>query len=74
MPSSLRRNQVSSAPAALFDLVVIDEASQCAIPHVLPLLYRARRALVIGDAMQLPHIAKIGPEREALISRSPRDQ
>ncbi len=55
--------------AALFDLVVIDEASQCAIPHVLPLLFRARRALVIGDAMQLPHIAKIGPEREALIRR-----
>lgn len=54
---------------ALFDLVVIDEASQCAIPHVLPLLFRARRALVIGDAMQLPHIAKISPEREALIRR-----
>ncbi|MGP3951938.1 DEAD/DEAH box helicase [Streptomyces sp. 7N604] len=55
---------------ALFDLVIIDEASQCAIPHVLPLLFRARRALVIGDAMQLPHIAKIGPEREALIRRT----
>ncbi|MGW2651002.1 caspase, EACC1-associated type [Streptomyces sp. NPDC001393] len=54
---------------ALFDLVVIDEASQCAIPHVLPLLFRARRALVIGDAMQLPHIAKITPEREAVIRR-----
>lgn len=52
---------------ALFDLVIVDEASQCAIPHVMPLLFRARRALVIGDAMQLPHIAKTGPEREALI-------
>ncbi|TWF75621.1 AAA domain-containing protein [Pseudonocardia hierapolitana] len=49
----------------LFDLVIIDEASQCGIPHVLPLLFRARRALVIGDAMQLPHIANIGAEREA---------
>nr|WSY56279.1 AAA domain-containing protein [Streptomyces sp. NBC_00886] len=54
---------------ALFDLVIVDEASQCAIPHVLPLLFRARRALVIGDAMQLSHITKIGPEREALIRR-----
>lgn len=55
--------------AALFDLVVVDEASQCAIPHVLPLLFRARRALVIGDARQLTHIAEVGPEREALIRR-----
>ncbi|GAA5204904.1 AAA domain-containing protein [Streptomyces thinghirensis] len=54
---------------ALFDLVVIDEASQCAIPHILPLLFRARRALVIGDAMQLAHVAKISPEREALVRR-----
>ncbi|MGA5818817.1 AAA domain-containing protein [Kitasatospora sp. NPDC094028] len=56
--------------AALFDLVIVDEASQCAIPHVLPLLFRARRALIIGDAMQLPHIAKIGPERESAIRRA----
>ncbi|MFG2179611.1 AAA domain-containing protein [Streptomyces abikoensis] len=52
---------------ALFDLVIIDEASQCAIPHVLPLLFRARRALVIGDAMQLPHITKVSPEKERVI-------
>ncbi|MEQ4725823.1 AAA domain-containing protein [Nonomuraea sp. B19D2] len=51
----------------LFDLVIIDEASQCAIPHVLPLFFRARRALVIGDVMQLPHIAKITSEQEAII-------
>ncbi|WP_280276690.1 caspase, EACC1-associated type [Nocardia wallacei] len=50
---------------ALFDLVVVDEASQCAIPHVLPLLFRARRALVIGDPMQLEHIADITADDEA---------
>ncbi|MFI6541586.1 DEAD/DEAH box helicase, partial [Nonomuraea sp. NPDC050547] len=49
--------------------MIIDEASQCAIPHVLPLFFQARRALVIGDVMQLPHIAKIGPEQEDLIRR-----
>jgi hypothetical protein len=54
---------------ALFDLVIIDEASQCAIPHVLPLLFRAHRALIIGDLMQLPHIATIDAEREGLIRR-----
>ncbi|WP_433334569.1 caspase, EACC1-associated type [Spirillospora sp. CA-294931] len=54
---------------ALFDLVIIDEASQCAIPHALPLLFRARRALIIGDVMQLPHIVSITPERETRIRR-----
>ncbi|MFJ8851877.1 AAA domain-containing protein [Streptomyces sp. NPDC102437] len=48
----------------LFDLVVIDEASQCSIPSVLPLLFRAKRALIIGDPMQLGHIPGISPEQE----------
>ncbi|OCC12505.1 caspase, EACC1-associated type [Streptomyces sp. PTY087I2] len=48
----------------LFDLVVIDEASQCSIAAVLPLLFRARRALIIGDPMQLTHIPGISPEQE----------
>jgi hypothetical protein len=48
----------------LFDLVVIDEASQCSVPSVLPLLFRAKRALIIGDPMQLNHIAPISPHQE----------
>ncbi|MGW7298478.1 caspase, EACC1-associated type [Streptomyces sp. NPDC054829] len=48
----------------LFDLVIIDEASQCSIPSVLPLLFRARRALIIGDPMQLGHIPGVSPEQE----------
>ncbi|MGV9414772.1 caspase, EACC1-associated type [Nocardia sp. NPDC003693] len=55
---------------ALFDLVIIDEASQCSIPHVLPLLFRARRALIIGDPMQLPHIATLTPAQEAEAARN----
>jgi hypothetical protein len=31
----------------LFDLVVVDEASQCDIASVIPLLFRARRAIVL---------------------------
>ncbi|WP_433472180.1 caspase, EACC1-associated type [Spirillospora sp. CA-142024] len=54
---------------ALFDLVIIDEASQCAIPHVLPLLFRARRALVIGDVMQLPHVSRLNAERDVALRR-----
>ncbi|MFD7867396.1 AAA domain-containing protein [Streptomyces sp. NPDC059783] len=48
----------------LFDLVVIDEASQCSIPSVLPLLFRAKRALIIGDPMQLGHIPGITAQQE----------
>jgi hypothetical protein len=37
----------------LFDLVVIDEAGQCTVADLVPLLFRAKRALVIGDPHQL---------------------
>jgi len=40
-----------------FDLVVFDEASQCDIASALPLLYRAKRTVVIGDTKQLSHIS-----------------
>ncbi|MFH8219657.1 AAA domain-containing protein [Streptomyces sp. NPDC018057] len=66
--TSLSARRFPLSPA-LFDLVVVDEASQCAIPHVLPLLFRAQRALVIGDPMQLTHITQTSPHREALIRR-----
>lgn len=52
----------------LFDLVVIDEASQCSIPAVLPLLFRAKRALIIGDPLQLRHIAGLQPQLQAQIT------
>src|SRR5690606_41889284 len=52
-----------------FDLVFIDEAGQCSIPQMLPLLFRARRARVIGDVMQLPHITEIKPEHEVITRR-----
>jgi very-short-patch-repair endonuclease len=42
-----------------FDLVVIDEASQCDIASALPLLFRAKRAVIIGDDKQLTHISSI---------------
>lgn len=53
----------------LFDLVVVDEASQCSIAAVLPLLFRARRALVIGDPKQLRHVCSLpGPQAAELAS------
>ena len=42
-----------------FDLLIIDEASQCDIPSAIPLLFRAKRVMCIGDPMQLPHIGSL---------------
>lgn len=50
--------------SAEFDLVVIDEASQCDIASALPLLYRAKRAVVIGDPQQLRHISRLSAHRD----------
>ena len=38
----------------LFDLVIFDEASQCFVEKSLPILYRARQCIIIGDEQQLP--------------------
>ncbi len=45
--------------AGYFDLVIIDEASQCDVPSALPLLFRAKRIIVIGDPNQLRHVATL---------------
>lgn len=48
-----------------FDLVVIDEASQCDIASALPLLFRAKRSVVIGDPQQLRHISALTRPRDS---------
>lgn len=47
-----------------FDLLVIDEASQCDIASALPLLFRARRAVIIGDPKQLRHISALSSNKD----------
>lgn len=37
----------------VFDVVIIDEASQCDLPSITPVLYRARQAVVAGDSRQM---------------------
>jgi hypothetical protein len=53
----------------LFDLVVIDEASQCTLTNLLPLVFRGKRLAVIGDPKQLPAIPTIQPGEEQVIAR-----
>ncbi len=62
------RTHFSLTPS-MFDLVVIDEASQCSAASVLPLLVRAKRALIIGDPHQLTHITSLGVNRERAIGQ-----
>ena len=46
--------------AGLFDLVIVDEASQCSLAAVLPLAYRAKRLAAVGDPCQLQPIVPLG--------------
>lgn len=39
---------------AVFDLVIIDEASQCTVETGLPVLMRAKRIVIAGDEHQMP--------------------
>jgi hypothetical protein len=48
---------VLPAVAGLFDLVVLDEASQIDQPQAAPALLRSRRAVVVGDPHQLRHVS-----------------
>lgn len=62
------RNALPLRPR-LFDLAVVDEASQCDIASAVPLLYRARRSAIIGDPKQLRHITEMKREEEQALCR-----
>lgn len=46
-----------------FDLVIIDEATQCDLASALPILYRGKRALITGDPRQLRHLSFLSQDR-----------
>lgn len=54
---SLRRTFPLSP--GIFDYVIFDEASQVDLPSAAPALYRAKSAIVVGDPMQLTHVASL---------------
>lgn len=49
---------------ALFDVAIIDEASQCDIASCLPILFRCRKAVIVGDDKQLPHLSFLEKSKE----------
>ena len=50
--------------AGLFDYVIFDEAAQTDIASAIPLLYRARNAVIVGDPQQLTMISSLDPREE----------
>lgn len=53
----------------IFDYVIFDEASQVDLPSAAPALYRAKRAIVVGDPMQLTHVAGLTKDLDIGIAK-----
>ena len=51
----------------LFDIVIMDEASQCTMTHALPLIFRGKSFAAIGDPDQLSSIPSLQQEEENAI-------
>ncbi len=49
---------------AVYTLAIIDEASQCDIPPMIPVLYRAQRVAVVGDPNQFPPVITLKKGRD----------
>lgn len=56
--------------AGLFDYVVFDEAAQTDIASAVPLLYRAKKAVVVGDPQQLAMITDLDAREERDLLRA----
>nr|WP_086938393.1 AAA domain-containing protein [Thaumasiovibrio occultus] len=49
---------------AMFDVVIIDEATQCDAASAMPALQRAKRAVVVGDGKQLRHVSFLSRRKQ----------
>ena len=66
--ATAQSSQAIPVVPGLFDIVVIDEASQCTLTNILPLLFRAKRLVIIGDPKQLQGISSIAMPQEKVIA------
>lgn len=53
----------------LFDLLIIDEASQSDIVSALPLFLRAKRVMIVGDGQQLRHVSTLSKSLDHQLQR-----
>lgn len=63
----LSLTKASPCIPALFDRVIIDEASQCEIPPMIPALFRSKGVTVIGDPNQFPPVITMRENRHAYL-------
>ncbi len=58
------------ATPGLFDLLILDEASQIELPEAVPALGRAKSVVVVGDPKQMRYTSQVlGPELEEIADR-----
>ncbi len=57
-------NGVVPLQKELFDLVIIDEATQCDIASALPAIYRAKQVVIAGDPNQLKHYSFVSKNQQ----------
>ena len=57
---------------AVYTLAIIDEASQCDIPPMIPVLYRAQRIAIVGDPNQFPPVITLKKGRDLAFRRKYR--
>jgi superfamily I DNA and/or RNA helicase len=57
-------NSVLPLEPDLFDIVIIDEATQCDIASALPAIFRAKRSVIVGDPNQLRHYSFVSKAKQ----------
>ncbi|MBQ4821179.1 AAA domain-containing protein [Aquimarina sp. MMG016] len=53
----------------MFDLLIIDESTQCDMAGVLPLMQRAKKMVITGDPKQLRHMSFLSKQQMFSISK-----
>lgn len=53
----------------LFDIAIIDEATQCDISSVIPIMQRAKKVVIAGDPNQLRHVSFLSRERQQIMQK-----
>lgn len=53
----------------LFDLMIIEEATQCDMASSLPAFQRAKRAVIVGDPQQLRHLSFLSYQEQAHLQK-----
>lgn len=62
-------NAVLPLQKDLFDVLIIDEATQCDVALALPAIFRAKRTVIVGDPNQLRHYSFVSKAQQMGLQR-----